>query len=67
MTILTIEQAADLIGFSKEFIYRHIHEIPHYKVDYRLRFSDEKILAWMESKAVEPENKQKNQVEEASL
>jgi len=57
MTILTIEQAAELIGFSKEFIYRHIREIPHYKVDYRLRFSDEKILAWMETKAVDPEER----------
>ena len=55
MTILTIDQAADLIGFSKQFIYQHIHEIPHYKVDHRLRFSDEKLLAWIESKEAGPE------------
>ncbi len=54
MTILTIDQAAELIGFGKDYIYKHIREIPHYKVDQRLRFSDEKLLAWMESKAVRP-------------
>lgn len=55
MSILTIEQAAKLIGFSKHFIYSHINEIPHYKVDHRLRFSDEKLLDWLESKAVDPQ------------
>ena len=52
MTILTIDQAAELIGFGKDYIYKHIREIPHYKVDQRLRFSDEKLLARMEGKAV---------------
>ena len=60
MTILTIDQAAELIKFSKDYIYKHIDEIPHYKVDQRLRFSDEKLLAWLESKEAGPENNQKN-------
>lgn len=59
MTILTIDEAAKRLKFSKAFIYRHIREIPHYKVDERLRFSEEKLLAWLESKEAGPD-KQKN-------
>jgi len=55
MTILTIDQAAELIKFSKAYIYKHIRKIPHYKVDERLRFSEEKLLAWLESKEAGPE------------
>lgn len=50
LTILTTKEACEFLKVSRVYIYQHIHEIPHYKVDHMLRFAKEKLIEWLEGK-----------------
>jgi excisionase family DNA binding protein len=55
-TLLTIEELSRKIKKPIKTIYSYTsqRQIPHYKVGKGLLFSETKINAWLESKAIDP-------------
>jgi len=50
MTILTVKEAAKLLRVSRSWLDRHIGEIPHFRVSRVIRFREEQLLEWIESR-----------------
>jgi excisionase family DNA binding protein len=50
--LLTAEQLAATLGFSRRQVYRLVEEagLPHYKIGAALRFEPEAVEAWLEAK-----------------
>lgn len=48
--ILTATEVAEMLGVSRETIYRlaRSNQIPHFRVGTALRFSKEKVKEWIE-------------------
>ena len=57
--ILQVEQVAQLLGFGKNWVYQRTKptcpvqdRIPHMKIGGKLRFDEDKVIAWLHDHAV---------------
>lgn len=55
--LLSVEEAMELLQISKPTMYRLTSKkkIPFYKIGGIVRFSEAHLMAWLESKGVQPE------------
>jgi excisionase family DNA binding protein len=53
---LNIPEASAVLGLCRSTIYKLVHQrdIPYYKLGSRVLFDEQKLLSWMEARAVEP-------------
>jgi len=49
---LSVVQAAVFLGITKFFLYKHIGDVPHYKIGSKLAFRASELSAWAEARRV---------------
>jgi excisionase family DNA binding protein len=47
--LLDVRQAADLLGYSRHWIYRHLEELPAFRVGGQLRFDPDDLERYIEA------------------
>ncbi len=54
--VFNLVEASTMLSMSKAYLYKltSLRGIPYYKLGNRLLFDEQKLLAWMETHAVEP-------------
>lgn len=50
--LLSVREAAELLGVSMNFIYRHAKELPLYRVGIKLKFAEEELRLYFKQKAL---------------
>jgi excisionase family DNA binding protein len=51
---LNVNEAAAFLSITKYFLYKHIGEVPHYKIGSKLAFKASELSAWMATRRVQP-------------
>lgn len=51
---LNVNDAAAFLSITKYFLYKHVKEVPHYRIGSKLAFKASELSAWAETRRVQP-------------
>lgn len=47
--VIGVKEARPILGVSREAIYKHVDELPHFRVGRRVLFRERDLIAWRDS------------------